>query len=172
MRTLTISSLETLNSAVTEVVRQRIHYTRTLADRDAAVAATDKAWQPDLTSLAEQIAGLETDIQEYCLAHRSMLFGMRKSRETHLAEFGFELTPPRVETNTKRTNWKDVVARLSRLPWGKAYVRHPAPQPDKQALLTDREKLSPEMLTAAGIQFCQEEQFFLRPKPQTAKEAA
>ena len=48
--------------------------------------------------------------------------------------------------------------------------------PDKEALLTDREKLSPEQQTAAGIQFCQDEQFFIRPKPETAeatvKEAA
>ena len=41
---------------------------------------------------------------------------------------------------------------------------------DKNALLADREKLSPEQITAAGIQFCQDEQFFIRPKPETAED--
>jgi len=41
-------------------------------------------------------------------------------------------------------------------------------EPDKNALLADREKLSAEQLTAAGIQFCQDEQFYIRPKLETA----
>jgi len=36
-------------------------------------------------------------------------------------------------------------------------------------LLADRDQLTPEQRAAAGIQFCQEEQFFIRPKPETAQ---
>ena len=126
--------------------------------------------------MQEAIAELEGRVQEYCTAHRAVLFADKKSRETPLAVFGFETTPPRVETASKKIHWKDVVARLLRLAWGKAYVRLPKPQPDKEALLADREKLTAEQLVAAGIQFCQDEQFFIRPKPETAaasvKEAA
>ena len=39
---------------------------------------------------------------------------------------------------------------------------------DKEALLADRQTLTPEQCTAAGLQFAQDEQWFLRPKPETA----
>jgi hypothetical protein len=100
------------------------------------------------------------------------LFAERKSRETSLAVFGFELTPHRVETANRKIKWADVVTRLLRLPWGKAYVRQAEPKPDKEALLADREKLTPEQCTAAGIAFAQDEQFFIRPKPETAAASA
>ena len=124
--------------------------------------------QPAISNLLAEIAESEANIQDYCLAHRGSLFSAKKSRETNLAEFGFELTPPRVETASKKVKWKEVAGRLLGLSWAAAYVRRPEPQPDKQALLADREKLSPEQRQAAGIRFCQDEQFYIRPKPQTA----
>jgi phage host-nuclease inhibitor protein Gam len=169
MKTLAITSPEALDSAVAEVVRRRIELTQRTAARDEEIARLTKQAQPLLKQIIEEIRLREVLIQDYCLANRSALFPVRKSRDTNLAEFGFELTPYRVETSSKKIKWKDVVARLLRLAWGKAYVRQPEPQPDKQALLSDREKLSPEQRTAAGIQFCQDEQFFIRPKPETAQ---
>ena len=168
MKVLNITSTEALDVAVAEVVRLKIKHTEATAAKDADVAAIEKDHQTKITALVEAIAELEGRVQEYCTAHRGALFPERKSRETTLAVFGFEMTPPRVEPANKKIHWKDVVARLQRLAWGKAYVRTPEPKPDKEALLTDREKLTPEQLTAAGIQFCQDEQFFIRPKPETA----
>jgi phage host-nuclease inhibitor protein Gam len=153
-------------------VEKKVQLTAALTKRDKALAEVERSYQPALTNISEQVAELESDIYDYCNANRASLFANKKSRETGLAEFGFELTPHRVETANKKIKWKDVVQRLLRLAWGKAYVRHPEPQPDKQAMLADREKLSEEQLTAAGIQFCQDEQFFLRPKLETAKETA
>lgn len=168
--TLKIRSVESLDTAAAEVVRQKINLTQMTATKDAEVAAVEKRHQALITTAQEEIAKLEEIIAEYCIANRSMLFTERKSRETSLAVFGFEMTPPRVETTSRKVTWKDVVARLLRLPWGKAYVKQPAPVPDKQALLADREKLTEEQCTAAGVQFCQDEQFFIRPKPETAEE--
>jgi phage host-nuclease inhibitor protein Gam len=176
MKQLTITSLEALDSFVAEVVRTKILLTKTIAKKEGAVAELEKRHQSEITAITEKIAAMESVVLDYCTAHRAELFSDKKSRETSLAEFGFEFTPHRVETASRKIKWKDVVERLQRLSWGKAYVRNPDPQPDKQALLSDREKLSPEQLTAAGVQFCQDEQFFIRPKPETAadtvKEAA
>lgn len=169
-RVLKITSPEALDSAVAEVVRLKIEHTSLVAAKEAEVAAVDKRHQAGITSKESEIAAAEERVQEYCLAHRPELFIEKKSRETSLAEFGFELTPPRVETTSRKVTWKDVVARLLRLPWGKAYLNHPEPKPDKNALLADREKFTTEQLTAAGIQFVQDEQFFIRPKPETAEE--
>ncbi len=176
MKVLSITSPEALDAAVAEVVRLKIKHTEATAGKDAEVATIEKQHQARILSLQETIAELEGRVQEYCTAHRAALFPDKKSRETPLAVFGFEFTPHRVETASKKITWKEVVKRLRRLSWGKAYVRIPDPKPDKDALLADREKLKPEQLVAAGVQFCQDEQFFIRPKPETAeatvKEAA
>lgn len=176
MKVLNITSPEALDVAVAEVVRMKIKHTEATAAKDAEVAAIEKKHQDKITALVEAIAELEGRVQDYCTANRVSLFPDKKSRETSLAVFGFELTPHRVETASRKITWKDVVTRLLRLPWGKAYVRTPEPKPDKEALLADREKLTPEQCTSAGISFEQDEQFFIRPKPETAqatvKEAA
>lgn len=165
---LTITSNEALDAAVAEIVRLKIKHTATRAEADEEIARLEKRFQNKLTALADDIAAGEAEVRDYCEAHQAELFVEKKSRETALAVFGFELTPPRVETSSRKVTWKDVVARLSRLTWGRAYVRTPEPKPDKEALLADREKLTPEQQTAAGIQFAQGEQFFIRPKPETA----
>ncbi len=171
-KSLAITSTEDLDTIVAEIVRLKIKLTQKTAAKDAEVAALEKRHTAGTTALTERIAGLENDVRAYCEAHRGALFTERKSRETSLAVFGFELTPHRVETSSRKIKWADVVQRLLRLPWGKAYLNHPDPKPDKNALLSDREKLTPEQITAAGIQFCQDEQFFIRPKPETAAESA
>lgn len=168
MKRLTITSTESLEAAVAEAVRMRIEHTKVVATKDAVVAKIEKEYQAAITRIADRIAELEGQVQEYCTANRAALFADKKSRETALAVFGFELTPHRVETASRKITWRDVVSRLKRLGWGKAYVRQPAPKPDKEALLADREKLTAEQCTAAGIAFAQDEQFFLRPKPETA----
>ena len=169
MKTLKICSPESLEAAVADAVRHRILHTKAVAERDAAVAQIEKRHQAGIAALAGQIALLEAGIQDYCTARRGELFPSKKSRETSLAEFGFELTPPRVETANKKIKWREVASRLLGLTWGGAYVRQAEPQPDKQALLSDRERLTAEQCAAAGIQFCQDEQFFIRPKPETAQ---
>lgn len=167
---LAITSPEALDTHVAEIVRLKIKLTQKTAEKDAEVAALEKRHTAGTTELTERIAMLEGEAMDYCKAHRAALFTERKSRETSLATFGFEFTPHRVETANRKIKWADVVTRLLKLTWGKAYLNTPEPKPDKNALLADREKLTPEQLTAAGIQFCQDEQFFIRPKPETAAE--
>ncbi len=166
---ITILSTEGLDAAVANIVRRRSQHTELAAKYDQAVADLQQERQQIAGPMLDVIASLEAAVQEYCTMHRAELFGPKKSRETTLAEFGFELTPPRVETSSKRVRWKDVLTRFARLAWAAAYVRQPELQVDKQALLADREKLTPEQCTAAGIEFCQDEQFYIRPKPATAK---
>ena len=167
---LKITSPESLESVIADAVRQRILLTKLKAALDSEIAQVSKLRQPRITEVNDQIAALEAEVQAYCTANRAALFPEKKSRETNLAEFGFETTPPRVETANKKIKWKDVLSRLLRLSWGAAYTRNPESTVDKQALLADRSTLTPEQLQAAGIQFCQDEQFFIRPKPATARD--
>ena len=170
MKSLKITSLESLDAAVAHAVRLKINRTKLTAQMDAEIAGVQKRFAPELAGSAEDIARAEGEIHDYCSANRAALFPEKKSRETASGVFGFELTPPRVETASRKIKWQDVVDRLCRLAWGKAYVRQPEPKPDKEALLADREKLTPEQCVAAGIQFAQDEQFFIRPNAETAEE--
>jgi phage host-nuclease inhibitor protein Gam len=167
MKSLKITSTDALDAAVADCVRLKIAHTKRLADRDDAIAAVEKEHEAGIQASAADIADREAAIRDYCDAHRAELFPVNKSRETGLAVFGFEYTPPRVETANRKIKWADVLERLRRARWGLAYIRSKESL-DKEALLADREKLTPEQCTAAGIQFAQDEQFFLRPKPETA----
>jgi phage host-nuclease inhibitor protein Gam len=171
MKVLTITSLDALDAAVADVVRTRIRLTEATAALEARLAEIQKRAEPELAALREEIAVREAAIRDYCEAHRAELFADKKSRETNLAVYGYELTPPRVETASRRLKWSDVIERLKRLPWGQAYLRIPEPRLDKEALLADRERLNQEQLIAAGLRFAQDEQFFIRPKPETAQNA-
>lgn len=168
--TLVITSPEALDHRVADVVRFKIAHTKAVAEMEAEVAAVQKKHQKRIAELLERIAENEHEVCSYCGAHRATLFADKKSRETTTAVYGFEWTPPRVEPASRKIKWADVVTRLLKLGWGRAYLTQAEPKPDKNALLADRESLTPEQLTAAGIRFCQDEQFFLRPKAETAAE--
>lgn len=166
-----ITSTESLDSHVAEAVRRKIRRVATAVRMETEIAAIQKKFAPDLAAQADAIAEIEADIQLYCEAHRAELFPDKKSRENIAAVFGFELTPWRVETAGKKIKWKDVIQRLKRLAWGGAYLRTPDPHVDKEALGADREKLTAVQRLAAGIQFVQDEQFFIRPKSEIAEDS-
>ncbi len=168
MSTIKITSIESLDSHVAEVVRLKIEHTAITAEMEEKIAGLRKEYAPKIGSVADRISDKEDLILAYCDANRELLFPDKKSRESLTATIGFEFTPYRVETSAKKITWKVVIKRALRLAWAKVYVRKPAPQVDKNALLADREKLTPVQLVALGIQFDRDEQFFIRPKSEIA----
>jgi phage host-nuclease inhibitor protein Gam len=168
---MNISSPESLDVAVAEVVRLKIRHTEAVAGMDADVAALQKIHQSKITDLLERISDGETAVQDYCTARRAELFPDKKSRETVTAVFGFELTPWRVEP-LKKIKLAEIIERLKRLPWGKLYLRAPKVTLDREALLKDRERIKEQHCAQGGFQFAQDEQFFIRPKPETAADSA
>lgn len=164
MSTIKITSIESLDSHVAEVVRLKIAHTAVTAEMEEKIAGIRKEYAPKIGQVADSISDKEDSIMAYCEANREELFPDKKSRETLTAVVGFEWTPYRVETTGRKIPWKMVVKRALRLSWGKVYVRKPEPQPDKNALLADREKLTDKQLTALGVKFERDEQFFIRPK--------
>lgn len=163
-----ITSKESLISQVGAVVRMKINHTRAVAEMEREVVAVQKRHAAKIDTLLTDIAEAEADILDYSTANRATLFTDAKSIDLPSAVIGFEFTPPRVETTSKRIKWSDVIARLGRLGWGKAYLTTPEPKLDKNALLADRTNLTPEQQLTAGIRFVQDEQFFIRPKLETA----
>ncbi|HRV30719.1 MAG TPA: host-nuclease inhibitor Gam family protein [Kiritimatiellia bacterium] len=168
-RSLKITSADALDAAVADVVRLKIELTRRQAERDAELAEVEKRHTAAIMAVQDRVAELEEHVREYCEAHREELFPSKKSRETGLAVFGFEFTPWRVAT-ARRMKVADVIKRLGRTLWGRVYVRTPTKLTlDKDALLKDREKLTEAQLAQVGLRFERDEQFFIRPKPETAE---
>jgi phage host-nuclease inhibitor protein Gam len=165
---LSITSTDALDAAVADVVRLKIRLSEKMAAKDAEIAMIEKYHQKSIQEIQDQIADLEASVHDYCTANRAELFSTKKSRETSLAIYGFEYTPFRVEPRTKKIKFKDIVKNLLRTKWGQVYVRIPEPKLDKEALLADRQKLKEDQLTAVGIMFVQDEQFFIRPKLESA----
>ena len=169
---LKITSPEALDKVIADAVRAKVTLTRITAEHELKLVALQKQFEAGARELRDEIADLEAAARDYCDRHLNDATVFRdglKSRATALAVFGFRQNPPSVEPASKRVKWSDVVERLARLAWGQVYLRQAPPKPDKEALLADREKLTPEQLTAAGIRFVSDEEFFLTPKPESAQ---
>jgi phage host-nuclease inhibitor protein Gam len=166
MKTIKITSPESLDAQVAEVIRLKVAIVANMAAMEQQKAAVEKLF-------AEPIGTLH----DYCEAHRAELFTDKKSRDTLTAIIGYEFTPWRVETGRKKITWKEVIGRLQDLDWGGTYVKDGDPKLDKEALLRDQAELDDKKQLAAGIKFERDEQFFIRPKSKIAdqtvvKEAA
>jgi phage host-nuclease inhibitor protein Gam len=112
-------------------------------------------------------------VQDYNEAHRAELYSDKKSRETPVCVMGFEFTPWRVDSTLRAPKgqgmkWQPVLDRLARFPWASRYLRFLPPQVNKDALLADRDVLSPEQCEKIGIAFAQTENFFCKAKAETA----
>ena len=77
-----------------------------------------------------------------------------------------------MEPASKKTKWKAILAAIIKKGWRKKYTRQAAPAVDKEALLKDRETLTTVQRLALGIQFVQDEQFYIRPDAASAGDTA
>jgi phage host-nuclease inhibitor protein Gam len=170
-----LASREAMESTVADIVRLKLQHARLTAAMEEEIAAVRKRHQEAVVEICRDLESKEASVRVYCEKHRAELFRHRKSLDLLLAEVGFECTPHRVEKRAGRSSWPAIARRLLGLDWAaEKYVRAPAPEVDKQALLRDRHTLTPERLAEAGLKFAQDENFFIRPRSELAemKEAA
>jgi phage host-nuclease inhibitor protein Gam len=115
---------------------------------------------------------LETSWAEsWALAHPDAFAADRSLACAH-ATIGFHATPPRIERASRRWTWSRIALTLADLAWGKRYLRVPAPEVDKEALLADLADLSPVELRNAGICIVQGERFFISTRGESVADAA
>lgn len=140
------------------------------ATADAREKAINSKLDEQITKLREKVADELNDckerkdqhfevVQKYCEENESTLFSKKKSLETVHGLIGFRTGTPKLKT-AKGYTWASVLNLLKALKPG--YVRTKE-EPNKEALLTDRDKLKGEMDTL-GIEVVQEETFFIELK--------
>jgi phage host-nuclease inhibitor protein Gam len=163
-----VLSREALEAAVAEVATLKIQYAAAQAALELEIARVQERHQEQMLSLGKQIEIREAGIFVYCQQHRPQLFPGKKSMDFLLATVGFRTEPPSVEKCSRKDTWSSIAQRLEALAWGARYVNTPEPEVDKKALLADREKLTAEQLSEAGLRFEQDELFYITPKSEVA----
>lgn len=164
-----------MEAEITEYLRLQLKLKALTAEMDAEKLAVERRFQERINGLGRDIESKFAGIQNFCVLHRRELLPdetKRKNFETVNAVVKFYFTPYSVEKRGKET-FGALAKRLLGLVFKREeevvldcakYVRDPEPELDKNALLADREKLTPEQLQAMGIRFNQEELFAIEPK--------
>ena len=106
-------------------------------------------------------------------AHREAFAAGRALEGPH-ATIGFRAEPPRLERASRRWNWTRIAGTLAGLSWGRRYLRTPAPEVDKDAIMADLAAhlpgLSAEELRTAGIRVVEGEKFYVTPHTSDASD--
>jgi phage host-nuclease inhibitor protein Gam len=133
------------------------------------IAAIRQRYRAPLAEMSQYLE-LETSWTEAWAHQHPESFVAGRSLVSAHATIGFCATAPRIERASRRWTWSRIAATLGELAWGKRYLRVPAPEVDKEALVADLASLSAEDLRSAGMIVVQGEQFFLTPhsEPQNA----
>jgi len=133
--------------------------------REKEIAAVRQRYRAPLAETENYLVVETSWAESWALAHPDALGADRSLACTH-ATIGFRATPPRIERASRRWTWTRIALTLAGLAWGGRYLRVPAPEVDKEAILADLADLSPIELRNAGIKVVQGERFFIAPHQQ------
>ncbi len=166
---------EGMEAAAAEYLKAKLSYATLTAELETAKAKVEANYIDRLNALADQVDQICASVQNFCTKHRSELMpDQKKSFETMSATIGFRDTPPRTEKAKKKDTWEQLADSLVTLKImdaegdvilaGINYVKEPALQVNKEALLADRGKFTADQLKQMGIRFEQDEVFYIDPK--------
>jgi len=157
-----IQTFQQLDTVVENIVQLQLQRAKLECAQEQEIAAIRQKYRPPLAEL-ERYLTLETAWAETWARANPGAFGEKRSLECTHAMIGFHVTPPRVERASRKWTWSAIVVKLGETAWGKRYLRSPAPEVNKEAILADRTHLPAEELRLAGIKIIQQERFFITP---------
>lgn len=133
---------------------------------DAEITKIREKYADQLSELEKKKTEAFAKVQVYCTENYETLFSKKKSFTTPHGTIGFRTGTPKLKT-ARGFTWASTLELLKiKLP---AYVRK-IEEPDKQSLLTDRDK--PEikaLLPEVGLMVDQDETFFIDLKKEEAE---
>lgn len=169
---LLLSSEEAMIGALNRLLTTRLDLAARRAAHEQKIAQLNADFEadPDIVALADQLAGLETSVQLYCINNRAELFpGEKKSRDFTNAVVGFRDNPHAVGKVLKGDSDEAIAERMVEIESLEGFVKLKLTL-DKKALLTKRAELEQQHgkdLAKAGIKFTQDETFFIEPKSES-----
>jgi phage host-nuclease inhibitor protein Gam len=166
----TILNRQQLDAVVENIVQLQIQRAELESIQEKEIAAIRQKYRTPLAEI-ERYLTLENNWAETWAQANRDAFGEKRSLECTHATVGFRTTPPRVERASRKWLWSAIATRLGEVAWGQRYLRIPAPEVNKEALLADRAHLAAADLRLAGIRIVHEERFYITPHvtPTTAE---
>lgn len=165
-----VSSIDGLNVAVNRYVEISTDLARRRAKVDLECARLLAEFEADNAERMATADALVAAAHVYCATHPDAL-DKGKSREFANAVVGFRTNPPKVEKRLTKDTFEAIARRMEAQPWAAPFITVPAPQINKELLLSERANLKDEDLAAVGLRIVQDETFFIRPKGETAEPA-
>lgn len=159
-----LSSQDAMVGALNRYIELSLALVKRQAAHEEEIAKLRTDFDASVQSQREEMASLEASIHLYAANRRDTLFGTtKKSIEFSNAVIGFKQNPPSVGKVLAKDTWEAIADRLDALPVFEKYVAWTATV-KKAELLLDRRELDATALRLAGIQFEQQETFYIEPK--------
>jgi phage host-nuclease inhibitor protein Gam len=164
-----VQTREQLESVLENIVQMRREREALWQDQERELNAVRERFRAQFLEL-DRCLDLETTWAEtWARAHPAEL-GEGRSLECRHATIGYRAGPPHIERASRRWNWTRIALTLADLDWGRAYLRTPPAEVDKEAIVRDLDKLSPELLRTAGLKVFHGERFHVTPHAEHAAE--
>jgi len=161
----TIINRRQLDAVVENIVQLRLERIELLCAQEQEIAAVRQKYRAPLAEV-ERYLLLETSWAETWARDNPAAFAEKRSLDGPHATIGFRTTPPQVERASRKWTWTAAALKLAETAWGRRYLRTPAPEVNKEAILADRATLSAEELRQAGLKILQGERFYIEPHGQ------
>lgn len=163
---------EQIGQIVGDMAEKNVQLAVLLARKNARIDAIRSEFEDLENRLTQALAGSEEVVKHWASVHKDEpnQFGENRSIEFARGRIGWRLGKHAVRAAAGMT-LKEVVKRLLGLDWGKQFVRND-PELAKDVIIQNRQSLTAEQLTAAGIVIEQEDHFFIETKADQPVEAA
>jgi phage host-nuclease inhibitor protein Gam len=166
-----ITSRHELDAVVENIVQLQLNRAEIERHQEQEVASVRQKYRAPLAEI-ERYLTLETSWVETWAHQHSETFRDRQSLALTHASIGFRVSPHRVDRASRKWTWGAIAQKLGEYGWGRRYLRQPALEVNKEALLADRADLSAAELRQAGLKIVQEERFYIAPHREAESAAA
>ena len=153
-----IGNLLELDALVENIVELQRSRSELLDAQDAALDAVRQKYRAPLAEVERYLAMEMGWAETWARQNPVRLKSERKLDCTH-ATIGFRQPEPRVERASRKWTWTAAAQRLAEVAWGGYYLRTPAVEVNKEALVADRAKFTPEQLREVGLKMVEQERF-------------
>ena len=158
----TIQNRHQLDAVIENIVQLQLNRAELEGSQEQEITAIRQKYRPSLAEL-ERYLTLETTWAETWARQNPGAFNEKRSMACTHATIGFRVTPPRVDRASRKWPWSAIALKLAEVSWGRRYLSIPAPEVNKEAVLSDRAELAAPELRLVGLKIVQEERFFITP---------
>jgi phage host-nuclease inhibitor protein Gam len=158
----TIQSRHELDAVVENIVQLQLHRAELEHAQEQEIADVRQKYRAQLAELERYLMLESSWVESWARGNPSSFVGRQTLALTH-AVIGFRIFPHRVDRASRKWTWSEIAQKLGEFGWGRRYLRQPALEVNKEALLADRAELSPAELKQAGLKIVQEERFYISP---------